>query len=180
MKADLGVSCHNIFVTNPSFLNPRGQGPEIPQGVTLGEYSNYAEVSKAVNKLAEAEFPVKNVVIIGSDLKSIEQVTGRMNYLRSTLRGATNGIWLGLMYCLFMVVLTPEVNTNMFLAALLIGAAAGGLIGLMLNIFGRKRKGYTSVSGMLASSFVLLVAPEFAEKARSILSRPAPSETEKS
>lgn len=150
--------------------NPKNRGPQLPQGVELGQFENYADVSVVINKLGEAEFPLRNLVIIGNDLKNVEQVTGRQNYLRSAIKGATNGLWFGLLYSMLMIVLDPNVvNGSLIFAALLIGAGAGGLLGLVFNLINKRRKGFTSVSMMLATSFVLIVAPEFAEKARQIL-----------
>ena len=48
---------------------------EYPQSV--GVFNSYAEAQKAVDRLADNDFPVKNLAIVGTDLKLMERVTGR-------------------------------------------------------------------------------------------------------
>ena len=48
----------------------RGQVfPTLPKGDVLGTYDSYLDAQTVVDKLAKAEFPVKQVSIVGSDLK---------------------------------------------------------------------------------------------------------------
>ena len=69
--------------------------PEMPRGEVVGRYRTYAEAQKAVDYMSDEHFPVAMVSIIGSDLKSVEQVTGRLSYPRVALQGALNGIFFG-------------------------------------------------------------------------------------
>ena len=51
---------------------------ELPDGVPIGSYPTYAKAQEAVDYLSDNQFPVENVTIIGTDLRLVEQVTGRL------------------------------------------------------------------------------------------------------
>jgi hypothetical protein len=68
-------------VSNQSPFRRRGQVfPTLPRGDILGTYDTYGDAQAVVDRLAKAEFPVKQVSIVGSDLKSVERVTGKLTY----------------------------------------------------------------------------------------------------
>ena len=47
---------------------------------TVASYSTYADAERAVDRLADHDFPVERVAIIGQDLQTVEQVTGKLDY----------------------------------------------------------------------------------------------------
>ena len=51
---------------------------EYPQ--SLGVFDSYPDAQKAVDQLADANFPVKNLAIVGTDLRLMERVTGRRTW----------------------------------------------------------------------------------------------------
>ncbi len=51
-------------------------GLEFPQ--SLAVYDDYAAAQKAVDFLADNKFPVEQCMIVGTDLKRIERITGRL------------------------------------------------------------------------------------------------------
>ena len=55
--------------------------------MSLGRYDTYDEAQKAVDYLSDHEFPVQNVLIVGTDLKQLERVTGRLTRAGSSLGG---------------------------------------------------------------------------------------------
>ena len=59
---------------------------ELPQ--SLAVFDSYEEAQKAVDYLSDHEFPVENVLIVGTDLKQIERVTGRLTRGRVMVGGA--------------------------------------------------------------------------------------------
>ena len=63
---------------------------------SLGVYDKYADAQKAVDFLSDKEFPVENCMIVGTDLKQVERVTGRLTTGRVALGGLLSGIWMGL------------------------------------------------------------------------------------
>src|SRR3954453_8517280 len=67
---------------------------EFPQ--SLGVYDEYAAAQKAVDFLSDHQFPVENCLIVGTELKQLERVTGRLTTGRVALGGLLSGVWLGL------------------------------------------------------------------------------------
>src|SRR5215212_12251877 len=67
---------------------------QFPQ--SLAVYDDYAAAQKAVDFLSDHEFPVQNCLIVGTDLKQVERVTGRLTYGKVTAGGLLSGVWMGL------------------------------------------------------------------------------------
>ena len=55
---------------------------------SLGVYDTYPQAQHVVDYLADHDFPVQNVAIVGTELKSIERVTGRLTRGKVALAGA--------------------------------------------------------------------------------------------
>ena len=51
-------------------------------GVQVGSFDSYEQAQAAVDHLSDQKFPVENVTIIGSDLRQVERVTGRLTWGR--------------------------------------------------------------------------------------------------
>ena len=79
---------------------------QFPQ--SLAVYDDYAKAQKSVDFLSDAEFPVDQLMIVGTDLKRIEKITGRLTTGRVALSGAASGAWFGLFVGLVFVLLTDE------------------------------------------------------------------------
>ena len=62
---------------------------EFPQ--SLAVYDDYAAAQKTVDFLSDNEFPVKNLMIVGTDLKRVERITGRLTTGRVALGGLLSG-----------------------------------------------------------------------------------------
>ncbi|TAJ49975.1 MAG: hypothetical protein EPO52_02790 [Herbiconiux sp.] len=145
----------------------------MPTGDTVGTYEGYAEAQAAVERLAQSDFPLKSVSIIGSDLKTVEQVTGKRSYGRAALAGALSGLWLGLFFGLLLVLLSPTTTSALFLgAAALIGAGFGLFFNIAAYSINRRRRDFTSVMQVIATSYSVIVEPEHANRARNILESP--------
>ena len=66
---------------------------QFPQ--SLAVYDDYAKAQKTVDFLADADFPVEQLMIVGTDLKRIERVTGRLTWSKVAVGGILSGLWLG-------------------------------------------------------------------------------------
>ena len=64
--------------------------------MSLGVHDSYEDAQRAVDYLSDHEFPVQDVLIVGTDLKQLERVTGRLTRGRVIGAGALSGMWLGL------------------------------------------------------------------------------------
>jgi hypothetical protein len=147
-------------------------GPAIPRGDVLGTYETYVEAQQVVDKLAKADFDVRQLAIIGSDLKTIERITGKLTYGRSALGGAATGAWFGLFAgtVLFLFASTP--NVTYAVAVILIGAAFGMLFGIVSYAVNRRRKDYTSTNQVVATSYQVIAPANVIVRAQELLQRP--------
>jgi acyl-CoA reductase-like NAD-dependent aldehyde dehydrogenase len=64
----------------------------------VASYSSYRDAERAVDFLSDRRFPVQRVAIVGRDLQTLEQVTGRMGYGRAALNAGATGAVLGLLF----------------------------------------------------------------------------------
>lgn len=143
--------------------------PEMPRGEVVGRYRTYAQAQEAVDHMADENFPVAMVSIIGSDLKSVEQVTGRLSYPRVALQGALNGIVFGAFFGLLMSLLGgADIGVSLGLTMVL-GGAFWMLMATITYAFSRGKRDFTSTSRIVAGSYEVLAAPEVAGQARQVL-----------
>src|SRR3954449_12818734 len=83
-------------MSNPRTLAAMRSGLTLQYPQSLGVYDDYAAAQKAVDFLSDNEFPVENCLIVGTDLKQMERVTGRLTTGRVAAGGLLSGVWLGL------------------------------------------------------------------------------------
>ena len=65
-------------------------------GEAVSTYTSYEDAQRAVDYLSDNGFPVEHAQIVGSNLRLVEQVTGRVTTGSATLAGAGSGAWFGL------------------------------------------------------------------------------------
>lgn len=136
----------------------------------MGTYDTYDEALAVVDHLAKVDFEVKGVSIVGSELRTVERVTGTMSYGKAALAGAASGAWMGLFFGLLMVLFLPTADVLLYVgAALLIGAGFGMLFGIVSYAFTRRRRDFTSVHQVLAGKYEVIIAPEFTARAQQAL-----------
>jgi len=120
--------------TTPSPADPNGRR-------TIATYNSYRDAERAVDYLSDNRFPVDKVAIIGSDLKLVEQVTGRMTYGGAALRGAVSGAFAGLLigwlFALFNWFEPIMASFALILWAFLFGAVIGAIFGLIVHALQR-------------------------------------------
>ena len=64
---------------------------------TVATFDDYASAQRAVDRLSDDGFGVDKLDIVGSDLRLIERVTGRLTKARAAGAGAVSGMWAGLL-----------------------------------------------------------------------------------
>src|ERR1700754_4383924 len=64
--------------------------------VTVAVFPDYASAQRAVDYLSDNQFPVEHTAIIGTDLRLVENVIGRLTTGRAALAGTASGAWFGL------------------------------------------------------------------------------------
>ncbi len=141
---------------------------EFPQSLRV--YDKYAEAQKAVDHLADQKFPVENLAIVGTDLKSVERVTGRRTWRTVILRGVSAGTSVGLLFGLLAILFIPGVN---FLAVLLVAV----LLGIVFNVvmqaaaysFSGGRRDFESMTQTVATKYEILCEHKVVQQARELL-----------
>ena len=143
-----------------------GQG----QKTTVATYGNYAEAERAVDFLSDQGFPVEHVAIVGTGLRTVEQVAGRLTTGRAALAGATQGAMIGLLFGLLFGLFFEGQD---FLGVVLYGVVLGAIFGSVLAAFGqaaqRGRRDFASIRSMQAASYEVQVTHEHSARAKQLL-----------
>ena len=137
---------------------------------SVASYATYPEAQQAVDFLSDSGFPVEHTDVVGSDLRLVEHVTGRLTNARAAMAGAGSGAWFGLLIGLLVGLFTTgPVWLGLILGGLAIGALWGAVFGFVAHSATRGRRDFASVSGIVAGRYELVVAPEHADRARVLL-----------
>src|SRR5690554_4411856 len=142
-----------------AFSSSRGRvppTPTLPTGVQIASFETYLEAQRAVDQLSDQEFEVQHTTIMGTDLRMVERITGRLSYPRVALAGAMSGAWFGLFVGLLFGLLSEGSTLVMLLPALVIGAAFGILFALVSYAFTGGKRDFTSSSQVVAGRYGLL------------------------
>jgi hypothetical protein len=143
--------------------------PAMPAGVEVAAYATYLEAQRAVDHLSDEGFPVQHLNIVGSDLRSVERVTGRLTYARAALAGLVTGVWWGLFAGLLLSRFATGATGASWFATVLIGAGFGILFGVISHALSGGRRDFTSVNAILAARYSVLCAEGDAARARQML-----------
>jgi len=142
---------------------------EFPQ--SLAVYDDYAAAQKAVDFLSDNEFPVQHLMIVGTDLKRVERITGRLTTGRVALGGLLSGIWLGLFVGLIFSFFVNENILAMILSTVVLGAVFGVVWALLGYALTRGQRDFSSVAQIVATRYEVLVEHKVAAEARELLAK---------
>src|SRR5919199_1875928 len=117
----------------------------------VASYTNYRDAERAVDWLSDQGFPVERVAIVGTGLRYVEQVAGRVTTGRAALIGAGQGLLIVLLF------------------ALVAGAIFGAIFGGLAHYARGGQRDFTSVSGTEAERYELMVDDEVAGEAQRLL-----------
>lgn len=143
---------------------------EYPQ--SLGVFDKYADAQRAVDHLSDHEFPVQNVLIVGTELRQVERVTGRLTWGRVLSAGAASGAWLGL----FIGVILSLFSDGSSVAATVVGGIVLGIVfGVVSGALGyaatRGQRDFSSVQKVVATKYEVLVEHKFLADAQALLAK---------
>ena len=140
---------------------------------TIASFDDYAGAERAVDRLSDEGFPVERVSIVGTGLRYVEDVTGRMTTGRAALMGATQGAALGALFGLvFGLIFTIDPDPALLLLVLyglVAGAIFGALLGAITHAATGGTRDFASVAGMQADRYELMVDDAVADRAADIL-----------
>lgn len=138
----------------------------------VASYSDYSRAQRAVDFLSDEKFPVEHVAIIGTGLKLVETVTGRLTAGRAAMAGASAGLWFGVLIGLFVAIFSTGTDTwALILWGAIWGLIAGAVFSLIAYAFTGGRRDFVSFKELRADTYDIAVNSSHAEAARSALSR---------
>ena len=137
--------------------------------MSLGVYDRYEDAQKAVDFLSDNEFPVENCMIVGTDLKQVERVTGRLTTGRVALGGLLSGVWLGLFVGLVLSLFGEGSPFGIIAATAVFGALFGVIWALVGYAATRGQRDFSSVSRIVATRYEVLVEHKHAARGRELL-----------
>ncbi|PRX48343.1 hypothetical protein B0I33_104159 [Prauserella shujinwangii] len=147
------------------------QLPTMPTGWPIGSYDSYEEAQRAVDHLADSDFPVHDVTIVGVEPMLVERVAARLTWSKVLSSGAMSGAWFGLFVGLLLSLFTPGAG---FLP-IVIGLVSGIGFGLVFAATGyaatRGRRDFVSHSQLVARRYDVLCQPRHAESGRDLLAK---------
>jgi hypothetical protein len=145
--------------------------PGLPTGLSVGTYDTYADAQKAVDHLADQKFAVENLAIVGTDLRQVERVTGRLSWAKVALGGLASGVWIGLFVGLLLGLFTTEDWGRIILFSVLWGALFMLILALVGYAATGGRRDFTSQSVTIASHYEIFCQHQHADQARELLAK---------
>lgn len=139
---------------------------QFPQ--SLAVYDDYAAAQKSVDYLSDQKFPVEQLMIVGTDLKRIERITGRLTWNRIAMGGILSGLWLGLFVGVILSLFSEE-GLATIVSTMLFGAVFGLIWALAGYAATRGRRDFSSVTQVVATRYEVLVEHKSAAQARELL-----------
>ncbi len=143
---------------------------------SVGVFDTYAAAEQAVDYLADNGFPVGNLAIVGTDLRTVERVLARKTWRSVLLGGAAQGLSTALILFLVMWLFIPGAN---ILALLIAALAFSVLISMTFAAFGymlsRGARDFTSVQQTVATRYEVLCEHKVAEQAQELIAGMMPA-----
>lgn len=136
---------------------------------TVTGYDDYAQAQAAVDRLSDDGFPVEHLDIVGSDLRLVERVTGRLTKARAAAAGAASGVWFGLLMGLLLGIFTTGAWFGLLAVGALIGAAWGAVFGFLGHAATRGSRDFASARTLVAMRYDLVARNGHADAARHAL-----------
>ncbi len=165
--------------------NPKSRrtAPSVPRGHSLGEFPNYQDATKLVERLIAGDFAPTKISIIGHDPVLVERVRSRLGYGRVALSGAVTGFWMGLIFALLIgagMEVTPEGGVNylpqQFFSVMFVAAGLGMLFQIVRFTATKNKRSFLSSQMPIATRYEVLVPDEDALGALKILGLAGSSE----
>ena len=160
-------------------MNIQHPGPmpgfDLEYPMSLGVFDSYQQAQRVVDYLSDHDFEVHKLAIVGTDLRSVERVTGRLTRGKAAVAGASSGFWLGLFVGIVFLIFSTKGQVGFLITTPLLGAVFG-LIWSQLGFSAITRGGardFTSVSQLVATKYQVLVGHRFAERAHELLATDA-------
>ena len=150
-----------------AFATPPRVDPAYTAWNTVASYDDYAAAQRAVDRLSDDGFPVEQLDIIGSDLRLVERVTGRLTKGRAAAAGAASGAWFGLLMGFLFGIFSSGSWFGVLIVGALIGAAWGAAFGFLGHAATRGVRDFASARTIVALRYDLVARNGYVDAARS-------------
>ncbi len=139
------------------------------RGTVLATFPEYEQAQALVARLAETDFELDRISIVGRDLVNLEHVVRKLSYPQVALSSAVTGMTMGLLIGIALTLFLPDHNSGSIFPMVVIG----GCLWVIMNVIGyslnRSKRDFLSQSHIVASSYDVVCVPEFAADARRAL-----------
>jgi hypothetical protein len=140
----------------------------------VASVSTYRDAERVVDWLSDEGFPVARVTIVGTGLRYVEQVSGRLTTGRAALVGMGQGAWIGVFFGLLFS-LFFDLSTGGFFGLLLYGIVTGAIFGAfwgaMFQWLQRGRRDFASVAQTRADHYEVQVDEGTVDEAQRVIAR---------
>jgi hypothetical protein len=137
---------------------------------TIATYTSYREAERAVDWLSDQGFAVQHVAIVGTGLRSVEQVAGRVTTGRAALTGAVQGALMGLLFALlFGLFFTGPGFLGLLVYAVVAGAVFGAIFGALAHAAWGGRRDFASARTTEAERYEVQVDEAMADEAQRLI-----------
>ncbi|MDX6297308.1 MAG: hypothetical protein QOI51_1165 [Nocardioidaceae bacterium] len=156
-----------------SIPNVPRPGLDLEYPMSLGVYDRYEQAQKVVDYLSDNEFPVQNLAIVGTELRSVERISGRLTRGKVAAASAASGVWFGLFIGLAFALFGGGNAVGFVITLVILGAVFGAVwsqVGYSAMTRGGQRD-FSSISQVVATKYEVLVEHGLAERARELLAR---------
>jgi hypothetical protein len=149
------------------------RGDDVLAGtVPVATFAALGDVQDALASLADAGLPIERATVVGSDLRLVEKVAGRMTSLRAAGYGTVAGAWLGALIAAFAAIFTGTsfgAVLSMLFGGIMLGGLFGAVFGLVAYRFAGPRDGITANVSLVASRYELRADASSADRLRAAL-----------
>jgi hypothetical protein len=139
--------------------------------IAVATYADYPSAQRAVDYLSDNKFPVERTAIVGTDLRLVESVLGRLTTGRAALAGAASGAWFGLFIGLLFGIFSNSNWLAVLLVCIVVGAIWGAIFGAIAHATTGGRRDFASRSSLQAGQYAVIADAEVADQARQLLTR---------
>lgn len=144
---------------------------KVDVGETVASFSDYEKAQKAVASLLEADIPPRDIAIVGSGLRSVERITGKLGYVTAARSGLINGLLLGFAAAAMTAIFNPASPPQVYFGTVLVCMALGMALAFMSYLIMRKRRSFASVMAVVSEHYDVSVLPASIHRAREAMGK---------
>lgn len=157
-------------MTTAFAANPTATGlPTLPSGWPIASYDSYEQAQRAVDHLADKDFPVQDVTIVGVEPMVVERVSARLTWGRVLGAAAASGAWFGLFVGILLSLFTPGAGYMPIVIGLVAGVGSSMIFAALSYASTRGKRDFVSHSQLVARRYDVLCLPRNAEQGRQLL-----------